>query len=237
MEVRLQNYLVEIKQSEEFNDLKREIFNHQIYYFETDEPKPIIIDGGAHVGLATLYFKWLYPQSQIIAFEPNPQLFQLLEKNVGQNDLQDVTLVNKALGKHEDQAKFYIDETNWQWYSTGSMYKGAWTGEQKTKEITVLTTRLDSYLKDLPRVDLLKLDIEGKEMQVILSLKDQLSKVRNLIFEFHPTRDQRLSELLSFLQKRGYQTRLKDRKNQTLKVYHERELVIVECSAQNGRAN
>jgi len=226
----LQNYQVSYNQQTEFNDLKREVFGAQIYYFETDVDVPIIIDGGAHLGLATLYFKRLYPQAQIIAFEPNPTLFRLLTKNIDDNQLENVELVNAALGKHESETKFYVDKTDWQWWSTGSLLNGAWNGEQKSMEIKVKMVRLDQYLSKLPRVDLLKLDIEGNEQTVLLSLHHQLDKVQQLIFEFHPTKNQDLTEIINFLEKRGFKIQLKNRKNKPLKVYHQRELVLVEAS-------
>lgn len=221
------NYQISYLNSEEFADLKREIFTHQLYYFETDSPTPVIIDAGAHLGLATLYFKNLYPQAQILAFEPNPLLFPLLEKNISDNHLGDVTLVQAALSKHNDKATFYYDNTAWQWLSTSSLIKNAWNGKQKTDSVSVQSVRLDQYLSAYPKINLLKLDIEGAESAVLLSIRDHLAKIQEIIFEFHPTRDQRLTELLSFLTKKGFQCQLTDRQNKKIKVYHYQELIIV----------
>lgn len=228
-QIQWRNLQINFEQLEELNDLKREIFNHQIYYFETEEEKPVIIDGGAHIGLATLYFKWLYPAAKVLAFEPNPDLLKLLELNIKQNNLEGVQVIPAALDKHRDKAKFHIDRTDWQWYSTGSMKEGAWNGEQKTREIVVSTVRLGEYLKDFAKIDLLKLDIEGNEFKVILGLKEQINKITNLIFEFHPGAESRLGELISFLQKKGFEVMIKNRKNKNLNCYHERELVLVEA--------
>lgn len=224
------NYQISYLNSEEFADLKREIFTHQLYYFETDSPTPVIIDGGAHLGLATLYFKNLYPQAQILAFEPNPLLFPLLEKNITENHLTDITLVQAALSKHNDKATFYYDATDWQWLSTSSLTKNAWNGKQKTDSVSVQSVRLDQYLSQYQKIDLLKLDIEGAESAVLLSIRDHLFKIKEIIFEFHPTRQQRLTELLSFLTKKGFQCQLTDRQNKKIKVYHYQELIIVHAS-------
>lgn len=226
------NYQISYLNHEEFNDLKREIFIHQIYYFESSLSNPLIIDAGAHIGLSTLYFKHLYPQAQILAFEPNPTNFALLEKNVQQNHLENVTLYQKALSKHTGKANFFADKTDWQWLSTSSLIENAWNGQQKTQPFTVETTRLDQYLVNLARVDLLKLDVEGAETNVIMSIRDQLEKIQNLIFEFHPTKNQNLSQLLSFLNKKGFLTSLHDRQGKTLKVFHQQELIIVQAQRE-----
>ncbi len=222
------------EQEEEWRDLKREVLDGGIYYFETERREPIIIDGGAHVGLATLYWKWLYPEAKIWAFEPNPHLFALLQRNLENNQVQGVTAIQAALGKHEGEAQFWIDATAWAWWSVGSFHRGAWNGEQKDQEvITVKSVQLKTYVQKLPRVDLLKLDVEGAESMILRGLGEELEKVQHLIFEFHPTGEQRLEELLAFLQKRGLQTRIFNRKGQTLKSWHEKELVLVEAERES----
>lgn len=74
-----------------------EIFFRDIYFFSADNQTPFILDCGANIGLATLYFKMLYPQSNIIAFEPSPNCFTLLTKNITANKLAGVTAINKAV--------------------------------------------------------------------------------------------------------------------------------------------
>jgi len=230
MQAYWKNRLIDYEQEEEFRDLKREILDGGIYWFETERERPVIIDAGAHIGLATLYFKWLYPAAQITAFEPNPALFALLERNVTQNELTDVTLVPAALGKHDGEAKFWIDATDWRWWSVGSMNAGAWNGEQKVqKEITVKSVKLYDFVQKMDRVDLLKMDIEGTETVVIHGLKDQLDKVQHLIFEFHPVLGTNLAELKAFLEKRGYEVTLGDRKNRRITSWREGQLVLVDA--------
>ncbi len=50
------------------NYLYREIFARQPYYFRAASDSPIILDCGANVGMASLYFKWLYPKSRVTSF-------------------------------------------------------------------------------------------------------------------------------------------------------------------------
>jgi FkbM family methyltransferase len=193
----------------------------------------VIIDGGAHIGLATLYFKWLYPQGQVVAFEPNEKLATLWQRNIDNNGLTEVTLIQKALGKHEGEKKiFYFDKTAWRWYSTGSFYAGAWNGEQREQEEgQVTTTQLKRFIHELPRVDLLKLDIEGAELEVILSLGDSaLSKIREIIFEFHPRgTGQKMKELIQFLRRNGFTCTFRDRAGNNLTQHGQVKLMLVEA--------
>src|ERR1700739_2755043 len=61
--------------------LFEEIFIGNEYFFESNRPDPVIIDCGANIGFATLYFKKSYPASKIICFEANPYAFEVLKEN------------------------------------------------------------------------------------------------------------------------------------------------------------
>lgn len=90
--------------------LFKEIFVDNDYFFETDSAKPIIIDCGANIGISVLFFKFIYPDCSIVAFEPNPQAFKLLKKNVEQNNLKDIELHNLALTDKEGETEFFIGD-------------------------------------------------------------------------------------------------------------------------------
>jgi len=72
-------------------EVKSEIFTSDLYYFETENSTPFIIDAGAHIGLVTLYFKKNYPDSEIIAIEPNPESFEILENNMYENQIDGIS--------------------------------------------------------------------------------------------------------------------------------------------------
>ena len=82
------------------------------YYFKTSKARPVILDCGANIGLATLFFKWLYPQAVIYAFEPDIDTFALLKRNVEANSLTAVHLYNVALSDKAGTAEFHVDHAN-----------------------------------------------------------------------------------------------------------------------------
>ncbi len=199
---KLQNFTVHFHNSEEYHHLKREIFSHNTYYFETTSPNPTIIDAGAHIGLATLYFKTQYPLATITAVEPNPYLFALLEQNIFENQLQDIICINAALAATKDKLPFYIDETANQWWSTGSFINGAWTKQQKSTEILVPTIPLSDIVTT--QVDLLKLDIEGAEQLVLESCPNVLHFIDQIHIEYHSTKNQSMVKLSELLTNHGF---------------------------------
>lgn len=222
---KLQQFTVHFDNSEEFHRLKTEIFTHDQYYFETDSPTPRIIDAGAHIGLATLYFKKIYPNADITAIEPNPSNLKLLEKNIWENGLEKVDVAPIALSTHAGQQAFYQDISPERWFSTSGFIPGAWNQNQKSEELTVLTQPLSVFLTQ--PIDFLKMDIEGAEQDVLESSRDHLHLVKQLMIEFHPNPAQDLPDLVKFLQDLGFTVSVwKD--GQEVKPKHARGLVMIE---------
>ena len=72
-----------------------EIHVFQDYVAKNLPNSPTILDAGANMGVTTKYYKKKYPNAHIIAIEPNPKTFKILEKNT--RHLDNVQLLNKAL--------------------------------------------------------------------------------------------------------------------------------------------
>lgn len=196
---------------EEFERIYDDIFKRNEYPFTTDKPTPFILDCGSHIGLSILYFKNKYPNARITAFEPNPRTFNLLQKNIEQNNLRDVKLINAAVSDRKGKIEFFVDkkiENPWGWGDSAVINK--WYSSKTAKSIKVDTARLSKFLKS--SVDLLKLDIEGMEERVLQEIKSKLSKVKEIMMEYHgsstnPRND--LARILSFLRTNGFNYKIK----------------------------
>ncbi|HWX54004.1 MAG TPA: FkbM family methyltransferase [Verrucomicrobiae bacterium] len=180
--------------------LYSEIFAHQGYRFISRGPNPVILDCGANIGMATLYFKWLYPGAQITAFEPDPSTFAVLKDNISANRLEDVEIHNVALGKEESEIDFHIAEP-------GSLMMSAVAGRTTGQTIRVACRRLSTFIAG--EIDLLKLDIEGMEEPVLdeIAASGKLSLVREMIIEVHhnlPGSPSQLSRMLALLEHNGF---------------------------------
>jgi FkbM family methyltransferase len=198
---RILNYRVRSYELTSTRMLFNEIFINQEYFFVSDSPKPFIIDCGSHIGMSILYVKTLYPNAQVIGFEPAPDNFKLLSENIRQNGLKDVTLINKAVGGQEGTLKLYGDDS-----MTASLLESRNSG--KATEVPVV--KLSQYI-DRP-VSFLKLDVEGAEGPVMDDLaataKMQMIKIMAIEYHHHIAKNSdALSKFLKLLEDNnfGYQ--------------------------------
>lgn len=165
------------------------IFIRQDYNLVINNDHPIIIDCGAHIGLATIFFKRKFPLAKITAIEANPHTVKYLEKNVIANQLQDVKIIHGALSEKSGMVPLYIDpKSHFPWSWDDSIIKGIWNdrlSKRERKIIYVPTVRLSDIIK--AKVDLIKMDIEGAEYEVIKDSESKLELVDSIVLEFHPS--------------------------------------------------
>ncbi|PWU22452.1 hypothetical protein C5B42_05960 [Candidatus Cerribacteria bacterium 'Amazon FNV 2010 28 9'] len=201
------DWIINYNDADELRTLLEEVFKQRIYYAELTTDTPLIVDAGAHIGLSTLYFHSLYPQAKIIAIEPNPQNLALLRKNIADNSIDHVHIYEKALIGKKPHEELYVDE---HWTVFSSLQEGGWTGAQTYKSIPIQTLRFRNFLAGFPllldgeirtRIDLLKMDIEGMEIEVLEDSADQLTLVKHFILEFHETRKNKVDTMVKLLKK------------------------------------
>jgi len=175
----------------------QEIFIERVYLFKSQKNSPLIIDCGANIGLSIIYFKQLFPESAIVAFEPDPLNFQILKNNIEKYDFTNVQLLNKAVWKKDDVLTFSASG------SVGSRLVDV--NSDSEKSIKVESVALSRFLSN-NQVDFLKIDIEGAEYEVLFSCKDKLSNVQNIFIEYHsmPNERQSLADILNLLQQAGF---------------------------------
>ena len=170
----------------------RVIFAREKYRFTAKRPNPVILDCGANIGLMSIYWKRAYPLARIIAFEPDPDVFEVLSWNVAHLDLSDIELVQKAVWTCADELPFWVEGAD-----AGKLVHQ--TDDPSPPTRFVRTVRLRDYLDT--EIDMLKLDIEGSEVEVILDCVDRLKNVHNVLVEYHSfhSQKQRIDELLHAL--------------------------------------
>lgn len=184
-----------------FYDTYREIFENNIYEFKTNNPKPIIIDCGANMGLSVLYFSKNYPSAEIIAFEPDETVFPFFEKNILSYNIKNVELFKKAVWTEESELKFYTD--NGLGGRVGVEY------ENQMPKI-IKSVRLKDFLNR--PIDMLKIDIEGPECLILKDCEDLLFNINHIFVEYHSFYDeeQHLDDLLNILKRQGFRYHLKE---------------------------
>jgi FkbM family methyltransferase len=174
--IRILDYYVKNNNFYEADMLFDEIFVYQQYFFITHVKKPFIIDCGSHIGFSILYFKALFPEAEILGFEPDPGNFKLLKENIEKNNLQNVTLLKNAVSDIDEKIQFY----------GGSSATSSFLKERGGKEIIEIEAAKLSHYIDR-EVDFLKMDIEGAEKQVFedLATEKKIKMIAQIVFEYH----------------------------------------------------
>lgn len=199
--VALEEFDVELVDAASFLAAHYEIFAEQIYRFPCEERSPCILDLGANIGLATLWFKQHYPGARIIAVEPDPAIYACLEGNVRRNGLTDVELVNKAAWIADTTLRFARDGAD-----GGRAFAAGEAPElpgRPTLEVEALA--IDRLIAGR-HIDFIKMDIEGAENAVLPACKGVLGNVRWLFVEYHALRDRpsELSTIVRAIESAGF---------------------------------
>jgi len=186
---------IQIVDSVSFLSTYRELFENEIYKFVTQSSVPYIIDCGANIGLSVIYFKKLYPNAEIIAFEPDGDVFDVLEYNIKAFNFSNVKLVKKGIWNKEGVLRFYAEGADGGRIALDS---------DKENIIEIETVGLRTFLER--PVDFLKIDIEGAETDVLEDCKDLLKNVSKLFVEYHSfsRRSQTLDKILKIMSESGF---------------------------------
>jgi FkbM family methyltransferase len=154
-----------------------DIFVKRTLAFTSVTPSPRILDCGANVGLASLFFLRLYPDARITAFEADPALFAILDANLQANGAGSVEARHAALWTSTGTVTFQCEGSD---SGMISALPGAVAGRAQT----VPSLRLCDVLEE-GAVDLLKLDIEGAEDVVLADCEPALHRVRAIVMDLH----------------------------------------------------
>ena len=156
----------------------QDIFVKRVLAFESDSPTPPrILDCGANVGLASLFFRRLFPDARITAFEADPSVFGMLDANLKANGADRVTARHAALWTSTGSLTFRCEGSD-------SGMIASLPGAVDGTSTTVPSLRLRDLLAEGP-VDLLKLDIEGAEDAVLADCESELHRVKALVMDLH----------------------------------------------------
>jgi FkbM family methyltransferase len=141
------------------------------------------VDVGAHVGYFTvLLAKQVGPSGEVVAFEPNPNIFEILKENVALNGYRNVILENKAVADQAGQVELRLSSRLPQ-EGIDSIISDPGPGPR----IKVLAVRLDDYFgSGSNRVGFVKMDIEGAEALALEGMSRILAVHRpSLVIELH----------------------------------------------------
>jgi 31-O-methyltransferase len=185
-----------------------------------------VLDVGANVGVATLFFHRLYPEARILAFEPAPLAFAALRQNFSEHSISG-TALNVALGRAQSRRRFT-------YYPQITVMSGFYSdpaederrvldaiegsGLSRAEAITVLAGRFEhtaidvevatisSVVReyDVGRIALVKIDAEGAELEILQGIDDgDWRRIERFVGEIHG--EAALGEIRELFGSRGYQ--------------------------------
>jgi FkbM family methyltransferase len=143
-----------------------------------------IIDAGANVGYASVFFASKFPDAKIVSIEPEKSNFDLLVKNT--KDYKNIDCIQSALWNKEGFLQFKdCNVGNWSFQL--EEYKQLGNSETKI-QATTISKILDIYKIDC--IDILKIDIEGAEKQLFsYDFEGWINKVKILFIELHDRKE------------------------------------------------
>lgn len=194
--VKFLNYIFDVADLRSFIYQFNDIFVEELYQFTSTKEDPLIIDCGSNIGTSCAYFKKMYPHSKIICFEADPEISEILQNNLIRNKIdRNISIINKAVWINENGVSFYPDGAD-----GGSIMH--YNSNNKKECIKIKSARLKDFLALEKEIDMLKMDIEGAELEVLMDCKNELYKVKNIFIEFHSLTDKflGLSSILKLLE-------------------------------------
>ena len=176
-----------------------ELFVRRALDVRLSRPDARILDCGANIGLASLFFKSLYPRARISAYEADPSVAEVLADNLQRNGCADVEVIPAAVWTHNGSVVFRAEGAD-----AGSIDQVA--GPRIAGPTAAVTSvRLRDDIASHP-IDLLKLDIEGAEADVLADCLPVLDRVSAIVVEVHEfdLARRRLPDVLRVLGEAGY---------------------------------
>lgn len=177
------------------------------------QPGDLAIDAGANFGhYALTAAKRVGPTGQVIAFEPHPETFAMLEANCQLLEVDNVDAVQAGLGSEDGTLRFYTDSEN----PGGHSYFDWNLRSEAARSETARVYALDSYLSrrnNGQRVSVIKIDVQGFEANVLNGAVGVIERDRPAVFcEVTPGALEKagssVNEVLDFFRERDYSMKI-----------------------------
>jgi FkbM family methyltransferase len=203
------------------------------YFFPNEINPKVIFDIGGNIGITSIYLSSIFPDAKIYTFEPIPDNFEILKKNI--QNYNNIEVFNFGLGSKNGNFKVYLsnDPEN---FGGISFYPDP-VGNKSNASISCEVKNINEVINKLniQSIDLIKIDTEGAEYDILMSLQENiLKKVTWITGELHGNND---FELLDYLNNLGFSISLNKQIDNRLFMFHAGKLeVISKLSKRNIKA-
>lgn len=160
----------------------------------------VFIDAGANIGLMSLILAKRNKAKRIYAFEPQSENFKLLQKNIVENKFLNISAYKKALYSREGKTKLFLHGSG-----THSLFaqrkRQNKHREDRRHEIIEMAT-VDQYCSKEKDIFMIKIDVEGPELEILKGANKTLQKTQFAIVERSPHTTE--GDLLRLLESHGF---------------------------------
>ena len=159
--------------------------------------KSTVCDVGANIGNHTVYFACIMKAARVLSFEPQAHCYETLRRNIELNGLEKRTVIHNCLVGAEN--------------GSGQMERfnsrnlgGTAFSASKSGDVKLVTLDTSVPAKDLAKLDLIKIDVEGMQIEVLKGAKNILTKRKPAIWVELLQRDDAYEETAAYLAEFGY---------------------------------
>ncbi len=191
----------------------KEVFVEKVYLGNKLEEGDVVVDCGAHVGTFSLLASRIVGKSGVvIAIEPAKENLKILKRNIRKNRVKNIIIVPKALWSSRGKMRLGISEVNPGEHSL--LHRNAL--HQNLSSEIIRADTLDNILRELRvrKVNFIKMDIEGAEIEALKGMERTLRKnVKLAIASYHIVNGRKtINFIIPFLRERGFKISV-DKKN------------------------
>jgi FkbM family methyltransferase len=159
-----------------------------------------VVDIGAQRGIFTIRAATF--AKEVHAYEPFKDSFNALNRNLDLNEITNVHANMMAVAGKRGTMDLILSKSS----LTHSLYKGI--GEPTGEVQKVMVVTLDDVVREIPRIDFLKVDCEGSEYEMFYNAKPwTIDKIKNFMIELHPHDKYTNQEFINFLENEGFEVK------------------------------
>jgi FkbM family methyltransferase len=159
-------------------DVYKQVMIDQEYEHDLGAAPKVIIDAGAHIGLASIWFASRYPDALVVAIEPERSNFELLTINTA--GYENVRVLQAALWVSDSSVDLH--DPGW---GTWGFRIGEGSNDGDARVVQAVTVEGVMRRFNLDHVDLLKLDVEGAEIEILSDCSTWIDRIDCIVAELH----------------------------------------------------
>jgi FkbM family methyltransferase len=161
-------------------DVLMKVFADREYELPLCQRPQSILDGGANVGYAAVYYAELYPEAAVVAVEPDRDNFAMLMKNT--ENYASITVFEAAIWSSDTQVELEDPGMDQHAFRVGGLSQQSNASRRSVSALSISTL---AERAGVPGFDLVKLDVEGAEREILVNAGAWIARSQVLIAELH----------------------------------------------------